>query len=73
MIELALFVFAHFKDERAEPLTNPANRSMLLRQVGTAILVVGMGEELKRFFEPDPTFQVPSQSLTLAPIEVEPH
>jgi hypothetical protein len=46
---------------------------MLFRQVGTVVLVVGMGEELQRFFEPDLALQVPPQSLTLAPVEVEPH
>lgn len=46
---------------------------MLFRQVGTVVLVVGMGEELQRFFEPDSSLQVPPQSLTLAPIEMEPH
>jgi len=73
MIELALFVLAHFKDESIEPLINPADRSMLFRQVGTVVLVVGTGEELLRFFEPDSALRVPPQSLTLAPIEVEPH
>jgi hypothetical protein len=59
MIEFALFVLAHFKDEGVEPHINPADRSMLFRQVGTVVLVVGTGEELPRFFESDPALRVP--------------
>jgi hypothetical protein len=31
MIELAVLVLAHFKDEGVEPLINPSDRSMLFR------------------------------------------
>ena len=56
-----------------EPLINPTDGSILFRHVGTVVLVVRTGEELLRFFEPDPALWVHPQSLTLAPIEVEPH
>jgi hypothetical protein len=46
---------------------------MLFRQIGTIVLVVGMGEELQNFLKPDPTFQIAPQPLTLAPIKVKPH
>jgi hypothetical protein len=73
VIELALFVIAYFKDDAVKPLTHPADRTMLFRQIGTIVLVVGMGEELQNFLKPDPTFQIAPQPLTLAPIKVKPH
>jgi len=73
VVEFALFVLAHFKNEGVESLVNPTDGSILFRHVGTVVLVVRTGEELLRFFEPDPALWVPTQSFTLAPIEVEPH
>jgi hypothetical protein len=73
VVEFAFFVLADFLDNGIEPLTHPADCPMLFRQVGTAVLVVGMGEDLQHFFKPDSALHVPPQSLTLAPIDVEPH
>jgi hypothetical protein len=60
VIEFALFVLANFKNDGVEPLAHPANGSMLFRQIGTVVLVVGMGEELQRFFEPTPASGSPA-------------
>ena len=73
MVEFAFFIIADFIDNRIEPLTHPADCPMLFRQVGTAVLVVGMGEDLQSLFKPDSAVHVAPQSLALAPIEVEPH
>jgi hypothetical protein len=71
--QLTLFVLAHFKDNALEPLTDPADRAMLFRQIRTIVLVVGMGEEFQNFLEPNSTLRVAPQPLTFAPIEVKPH
>jgi hypothetical protein len=73
VIELALFVLAYFKDDAVKPLTHPADRAMLFRQIGTIVLVVGMGEELRNFLKPNPTLQIAPQPLTFASIKVKPH
>jgi hypothetical protein len=56
--QLTLFVLAHFEDNAVKPLTHPADRAMLFRQIRTVVLVIGTGEELQNFLEPNSTLRI---------------
>src|SRR5665213_1527322 len=73
MVELALIVLTHLKDQRVEPLSHPTNRDVLQRQVISNFQVVRARQNLLRFFKPDPSFRVLPQSLALGRIKMEAH
>jgi hypothetical protein len=56
MVELALIVLTHLKDQRVKPLPHPTNRDVLQRQVISNFQVVRALENLLRFFKPIPRF-----------------
>ena len=71
MIVFAFVIFAHFEDEGVEFAANPSDCTVLLRQVGALIEVVGMRKDLLRFFETDAAPRVCSQTLAFAFVEVK--
>jgi hypothetical protein len=51
---LALFVLPDFKNDRIQPVTHPADGQKLLRNVGSLIEPIGLGEQLPRLLDPMP-------------------
>jgi hypothetical protein len=73
VVELTLGVIAHFKDEGVEPLPNPANGTMLLRQVRALVLIVRTQENLLRLLKPDASPRVLPQPLAFRSIKMKAH
>jgi len=71
VIELALIVLAHLKDHGVALLSNPANGTILLRQVGALVLIVRTRKNLLRLLKPDAALRVLPQPHALHRIEVE--
>src|ERR1017187_6160473 len=73
MIELALIILTHLKDQRVEPLPHPANRDVLQGQVISNFEVVRTQENLLRLLKPDAPLRVLPQSLALRPVKIKSH
>src|ERR1035437_5984576 len=52
---LALFVLPDSKNDRIQPVTPPADGQKLLRNVGSLIEPIGLGEQLPRLLESNAT------------------
>jgi len=70
---LALFVFADFKDDRIQPITHPADGQILLWNVGSPIEPIRPGEQLPRLLEPDATPGFAPRRRLLRGIEAKAH
>lgn len=73
MIELALIILTHLKDQRVEPLPNPANRDVLQGQVISDFEVVRTLKNLLCLLKPDAAFRVLPQHLALHPVKIKAH
>jgi hypothetical protein len=71
VIELTLIVLSHLEDQGVEPPPNPTDRAILLRVIGTAVLIVRALKNLQRLFEPNTALRVLPQPQALRRIEVE--
>lgn len=58
MVILAQPIFADLKYERVEPALGPTDHAILLRVIGSLVLVVRMEEHLLRFLETDATLGI---------------
>jgi hypothetical protein len=54
-------------------ITHPANGQKLLRNVGSPIKPIRLGEQLPRLLEPDAPFGIRLEAPALARIEAEAH
>jgi len=73
MVVFALRVFPDLKDDGIQPLTDPADRPVLMSEIGTAVHVMGMCKHLLHFLESNSTPGICPQLLALAKIKVESH
>src|SRR5215469_13820738 len=58
VIVLSVAVFPHFKNERLQPFSHPANSPVLLWHIRALVKVVGMLKYLLRLFKSDPSLWV---------------
>src|SRR5271166_5841500 len=66
VVELALFVIAHLKDQGVKRRPHPSNCPELLRKVNALIQVIGPCEYLLSLLEADPAFGILPQLHALA-------
>jgi hypothetical protein len=71
VIELTLIVLSDLKDQCVEPPSHPTDHAILLRVIGTAVLIVRALKNLQRLFEPNTALRVLPQPQALSRIEVE--
>ena len=53
MIDFAVVIVSDFENQRIEPASDPANGTILLRNVAALVEVIWRSEELLGFFEAD--------------------
>src|SRR5664280_2493077 len=70
---LSLCVFAHFEDDRVNPISHPTNGTLLFRKVQPLIQVIRVRGTFQHFFEADSTPGIRLRPLALPLIEVESH
>jgi hypothetical protein len=71
VIKLAFLIQSNLKDERIDALSNPANGTVLVRNVRTLIEIVGPVKDLSRLLEPDTAAGIFPQPPTFLRIEVK--
>src|ERR1035438_6075327 len=73
MQDLALFVFPGFEYDRVQPIAHPANGQKLLRNVGSPIEPIRLGEQIPRLLEPNATPGIRPEAPALSRIEAKAH
>jgi hypothetical protein len=58
VVILTHFVLPHLEDHSVQPLSHPADRSVLLGTIQSLVEIVRMRENLLYLFEPDASFRV---------------
>jgi hypothetical protein len=73
VVKLSFLIFANFKNQRIQSLSNPTDRPKLLGHIRTLMEIVRMSEDLLRLLEADAAERVRPQPLALTRVEVEAH
>ncbi len=73
MVVFAFPILPDLKDDGVEPLSHPADRPVLCREIGALVKVIGVHENTLCLLKADSTLWVRPQSPALARIKVESH
>lgn len=73
MIDFAVVIVSDFENQRIEPASDPANGTILLRNVAALVEVIWRSEELLGFFEADRALRIRAEPEALPRVETEPH
>ena len=73
LVILSLFVLARFENDRVQLLSHPTDCTVLFGQVRALVKLVGVRENLLRFFESDASLRICTERAALSLIEVNPH
>ena len=71
MQNLTLLVLTELKDDRVQPVTDPANGHLLFRNIGSLVEPIRPQEQILHFLEPDAALGICSETLTLSRIETK--